>query len=261
MASRPGSPWNSRGCGASSSSGRPPSWTGTPRSAWSRSLSNLRPTRRTAGTAPTRPSGDSSGTRATISRTSLTIVLGYISLARDSVDDPVACVGLHRAVGAAGEIGRLIEFSRELEELGDRQPEARDLGSLIRTAADAANLGGIDHQIVIPQGTVTADPVVFSVLEHLFERLFQYSSASVPRPGAILVVASGTDPLILVYEDDASHGNRGSHPDRAFSRGLETGLAMIRDLLSLEGIDLQVTPDPLRVELRISGDRVWIAEK
>jgi signal transduction histidine kinase len=191
----------------------------------------------------------------------LTIVLGYISLARDSVDDPVACVGLHRAVGAAGEIGRLIEFSRELEELGDRQPEARDLGSLIRTAADAADLGGIDHQIAVPQGTVTADPVVFSVLEHLFERLFQYSSTSVPRPGAILVVASGADPLIVVYEDDASHANRGSHPDRAFSRGLETGLAMIRDLLSLEGIDLQVTPDPLRVELRISGDRVWVAEK
>ena len=191
----------------------------------------------------------------------LTIVLGYISLARDSVDDPVTCVGLHRAVDAAGEIGRLIEFSRELEELGDRPPEARDLGSLARTAADGADLAEIDYQIAVPRGTVTADPIVFSVIEHLLERLFQYSAATVPRPSAIRVSASGADPLVVAYEDDAPRTDRGLHPDRAFSRGLDSSLAGIRDLLSLEGIELAVAPSPLRVELRIPGDRVWTAEK
>lgn len=191
----------------------------------------------------------------------LTIVLGYISLARDTVDDPVTCVGLHRAVGAAGEIGHLVEFSRQLEELGDRPPETRDLGSVARAAADAADLSGIEYSITVPQGVVTADPIVFSVLEHLLERLFQYSAATVPRPSTIRIAASGADPLVLVYEDDAPHTDRSLHPDRAFTRSLDSGLAMLREMLALDGIEISVTPDPLHLELRIPGERVWSGEK
>jgi signal transduction histidine kinase len=189
----------------------------------------------------------------------LTIVLGYIGLARDSIDDPVTGVGLDRAVGAATEIERLIEFSRELEELGDRPPEARDLASLVRAASDAADLSGIDVQVAIPRGTVTADPVVFSLLEHLFERLFLYSAASSPRPCLIRVAASGEDPFLVVYDDDAPHGDRNVHPDRAFSRALDSGLARVGELLSLDGIGFTVTAVPLRIELSVPGDRVWTA--
>jgi signal transduction histidine kinase len=191
----------------------------------------------------------------------LTIVLGYIGLARDAVDDPVTCVGLERAIGAAGEIGRLIDFSREVQELGDRPPEAREIGSLIRAAADAADLGGIDCRIAVPRGTITADPAVFSVLEHLFERLFLYSASTIPRPGIIRVTANSDSSFTVVYEDDAPHADRNVHPDRAFCRQLDSGLAGIRELLSLDGIEFAVTPAPLRVELSLPEDRVWTAEK
>ena len=191
----------------------------------------------------------------------LTIVLGYIGLARDAVEDPITVVGLDRAASAAGEIERLIEFTRELEEFGLRPPEGRELGSLIRTAADAADLGGIDHEIAIPRGTVMADPIVFSVFDHLFERLFLYSAATIPRPSAIRVEAHNSDPFRIVYEDDAPHNDRSVHPDRAFCRGLDSGLAGVRELLALDGIEFSVTPAPLRVELRIPGDRVLLAEK
>lgn len=191
----------------------------------------------------------------------LTIVLGYIGLARDSVSDPVTCTGLDRALAAAGEIGRLVEFSRELEDLGSRPPEARNLAVLIRDAADAADLSGIDLAIAVPPERVTADPVVFSVVEHLFERLFLYSAATVPRPGAIRVAASGGDPVVVVYEDDARRADRRLHPDRGFTRELDRGFVMLRELLSLDEIGLSAVPDPLHLELRIPGSRVRAIEK
>ncbi|HIH03226.1 MAG TPA: PAS domain-containing protein [Methanoregulaceae archaeon] len=191
----------------------------------------------------------------------LTIVLGYIGLARDSVGDPVTCAGLDRAIAAAGEIGRLIEFTREVGDLGERPPEARNLAALIRDAADSADLSGIDLEIAVPRETVTADPVVFSVFEHLFERLFLYSAATVPRPGAVRVAACGRDPHVVVYEDDAQRTDRRLHPDRGFTRELDRGLAMLRELLSLDGVELSVIADPLRLELRIPGSRVQPVEK
>ena len=186
----------------------------------------------------------------------LTIVLGYIGLARDSAEDPVSRAGLDRAVAAAREIGRLVEFSREIEELGKRPLEVRDLGALVREAAEEADLAGIDLEIAVPEAVVTADPAVLGIFEHLFERLFQYSAATVPRPTAIRVTASGGDPLLILYEDDAIHADRGEHPDRSFSRDLARGLVLLRDLLALDGIDLTVTPDPLRLELRVPGARL-----
>ena len=183
----------------------------------------------------------------------LTIVLGYIGLARDSTEDPVTRAGLDRAVAAAGEIGRLVEFSREIEELGKRPLEVRDLETLVREAANEADLEGIDLEMAVPEAAVTADPAVLSVLEHLFERLFRYSAATVPRPTQIRVTASGDDPLLIVYEDDAPPVDRTEHPDRSFSRDLARGLVLLRDLLALGGIDLAVTLDPLRLELRIPG--------
>jgi signal transduction histidine kinase len=185
----------------------------------------------------------------------LTIVLGYIGLARDSLLDQATSTGLDRAVAAAGEIGRLVEFTRELEELGEQPEEARELAALVRDAADAADLKGIDLEIAVPLLTITADPMVFSVLEHLLERLFQYSAATTPRPNAIRVSAGGTDPLSLVYEDDALSADRTLHPDRAFSRDLDRDLPLLREMLSLDGIGLAVRSEPLRLELRIPGAR------
>lgn len=181
----------------------------------------------------------------------LTIVLGYIGLARDAVDDAVTCAGLDRAVDAATEIGRLIEFSRALEERGEHPPEARNLASLLRGAAATAELRGIDLKVTVPQVMVTRDPVVFDVLEQLFERLFQYSANTSPQPGTIRVAGTDGDPVVIVYEDDANRADRAMHPDRVFSRALDRGLVMTRDLLVLEGIALSVTPDPLHLELRI----------
>lgn len=191
----------------------------------------------------------------------LTIVLGYIGLALDSVEDPVTRTGLDRAVAAAGEIGRLVEFSREIEDLGKRPIEVRDLRALVRDAADGVDLEGIDLEIAVPEAAVTADPAVLGIFEHFFERLFQYSAATVPRPNLIRVTARGSDPLLFVYEDDAVHADRSQHPDRSFTRDLARGLVLQRDLLALDGIDLTVTRKPLRLELRIPGARLRAAVK
>ena len=189
----------------------------------------------------------------------LTIVLGYIGLARDSAEDAVTRTGLDRAIAAAGEIGRLVEFSGEIEELGKQPLEVRDLGALVRDAADEADLEGIDLEITVPEAAITDDPAILGIFEHLLARLFQYSAATVPRPAGIRVTASGGDPVLIIYEDDALHADRGEHPDRSFSRDLARGLVLLRDLLALDGIDLAVTLDPLRLELRIPGARLRAA--
>ncbi len=191
----------------------------------------------------------------------LTIVLGYIGLARDSLTDPAACVGLDRAAAAAEEIGRLIDLSRELGELGERPSETRNLEAMIRGSAARADLGGIDLEITVSQSTVMADPVVFNAFDHFFERLFAYTVATVPRPSTIRVGASGRDPLLIVYEDDARRVDPCLYPDGGFTHELDRDLVMLRDLLSLDDIGLSATPDPLRLELRIPGFRVRTAEK
>lgn len=191
----------------------------------------------------------------------LTIVLGYIGLARDAVLDPAARTGLDRAVAATGAVGELVEVTRELEELGREPPVICDLAALVRAGAEEADLTGIDLEIAVPHEAIVADPVIVGILGRLIRRLFRYSAATDPPPATIRVTASGTDPLLLVYEDDALATDSTLHPDRSFSRELDHDLALYRDLLSLDGIDLAIGRDPLRLELRIPGGRLQAIEK
>ena len=77
------------------------------------------------GRPRTRPSRPCSARCATTSRTSLTIVLGYIGLARDSLLDQATSTGLDRAVAAAGEIGRLDRVHSRARGTGRSAPRGQ----------------------------------------------------------------------------------------------------------------------------------------
>ncbi len=180
----------------------------------------------------------------------LTIVLGYIELARDAIPDPAANADLNRAVAAADAIRGRIEFTREFQRIGSRSPVDRILAVLVRDAADRVDLDGIRLECAIPELLVRADPLLPRVLEHLL----RLSSSSAPRPTAIRIEATGTDPLVLRYGDDGGGGCWMPQADGSPPRELGPMLLLMRDVLALDEIEL-LFRDDLRwpIELRIPG--------
>ncbi|NLX49540.1 MAG: hypothetical protein GXY82_06660 [Methanospirillum sp.] len=192
-------------------------------------------------------------------RNELMIVQGYIEIARDSVNDPSISAGLGRALSAAGEIETLVEYSRALQELGGRLPELRDLSLLVRDAAASVELRGIDLDLDHLRGTLGADPAVFVILESLFEVLFCLSASVAPRPSGMRVSVREAGDSVVYEEEKALSGESvGRRPCSV--RNPWRRLALLREILLLDGIGLEFTRDPLRLELRFPAGRL-VSEK
>lgn len=180
----------------------------------------------------------------------LTIVLGYVELARDAIADPGANADLDRAVAAANSILRRIEFTREFQEIGARPPVERTLAALVRDAADRVDIDGILLEGAVPDRTVLADPLLLRCLEHLL----RLSASSIPPPEVIRIETVGTDPLVLRYGADVSGESVAPRDAGHASPGMDPMLQLMRDVLALDGIQLVFVDDPRwPIEFRIPG--------
>jgi PAS domain-containing protein len=188
----------------------------------------------------------------------LTIVLGYISLVRDTIDDPSANADLERAAEAAGEIRRQIEYTREYQGVGLRPPTTLQLETMIRESAESVGLSEIRLIVSVPQVGIRCDPL----MPRLFEQLFRYSVASPVRPNTIRITVDGEGPVDLQYEDDAPSTDRTLPDDGKYSRGLGYGLFLMKEILALDGMTFRVLQGPtFRANLRIPGHLLVPIEK
>lgn len=169
----------------------------------------------------------------------LTIVLGYIELARDGIEDPVPNADLDRAVAAAETIRHHMEMSRDFRQIGTRKPVERSLIELVAAATEQAEVAGVRIETRLPEIGVCADPLLVRLLEHFVN----LSIAVEPAASVIRFEVIRTDPLVIRYGDDTVDG-RWKPQANGLPREMAPMLLLAQDVIGLDGISVSFTGDP-----------------
>ncbi|OPX69677.1 MAG: sensory histidine kinase AtoS [Methanoregulaceae archaeon PtaB.Bin009] len=171
----------------------------------------------------------------------VSVILGYLEIAKESVKDPELGGYLEKVESATRAIREQIEFMRLFRDIGTRAPEWISLDSALphrhvpATISFHAEVIGVD---------ILAEPMV----ERVFYNLLDNSVRHGGRVSAIRVSAyrSG-DSLVIVWEDNGV-GIASGEKERIFDRGVgkNTGLGLFlaREILSLTGITIRETGYP-----------------
>ena len=175
----------------------------------------------------------------------LTVIMGYMNMLECKVKDPNLNVYFQTVSTAADRIAKMIQFTKEYEQIGVNAPAWQDCHKLVETAAKQAPLGKVIVKNDLPAGMeVFADPLVIKVYYNLMDNAVRYGGKiSTIR---FSVEESGDDRQI-VCEDDGD-GIVAAEKEKIFERGFGKntglGLALSREILSITGITITETGDP-----------------
>lgn len=191
-------------------------------------------------------------------RNQLTALRGYQDIVRESVHDPALIAMVEREIHAADGINDLIQFTKEYEEIGEREPGWFTVSSLFLPAITFAGQHTIDLISDAGAWEIYADPLIPKVIFNLVENAIRHGANvrtvwfSSKRDG---------DDLLLVCEDDGI-GVAPGMKDRIFMQGVgkNTGLGLfyVREILAITGLSIEETGEPgagARFEIRVPAGR------
>jgi PAS domain S-box-containing protein len=187
----------------------------------------------------------------------LTILQGYLGMARDLATDPILLDYLDRQETAIGFIQRQIAFAQDYSGLGDRAPEYQGLGECVARAA--TNLTPHLSLITAADGVeVYADPMFEKVFYNLFENAVRYAG---PAPAVRVHCSCRGESLVVSVEDDGP-GIPAGEKEKIFLRGFGKntgfGLFLVREVLAMTGIAVRETGEAgqgARFEMLVPGGR------
>lgn len=192
-------------------------------------------------------------------RNQLMALLGFLELSRASVTDPVVAGYLGRAEGAAINIQRQIEFTKNYEEIGVRTPQWQDVGIILEGLRPLLPAGKVDLVVRIDGLEVFADPLLVKVFENLIDNSLRHGERV--RQITVSTVRYGLGEIAIVYEDDGV-GVHGEDKERIFEKGFGKntglGLFLIREILSITGLTMKesgVYEKGVRFEIVIPKDK------
>jgi len=171
----------------------------------------------------------------------LNVLSGYLGLVRDEMSDADTAALLSRACDSAGNIRRLIAFTKDYQEIGVRSPRWHEIEPIVARAASTVDLEGIDLGVEVRDLQVYADPLLEKVFYALLDNALRHGE----RVSRIQVSCrpEGRD-LALVMEDDGV-GVPADEKERIFARGTGRntgyGLFMSREILSITGLSIRET--------------------
>jgi PAS domain S-box-containing protein len=173
----------------------------------------------------------------------LTVLQANLDFASLAVEDCGTQIEHIRKADAAGDcISRLINFTKEYEQIGVSVPAWHDLGPLIDESIRDTTLGGVKFENHIPPGLLLfAEPMVAKVFYNLVENAVQYG-------GEITTVSFSAichgDGLIIVCEDDGNgiaYEDKEKIFDRGYGKNTGLGLFLSREILAITGISIHET--------------------
>jgi PAS domain S-box-containing protein len=170
----------------------------------------------------------------------LLALTGYVELAQEAEDDPVAVRDFLGKIHSAAEaLSRQIEFTKEYQNLGVEKPFWQSIGRFCNHTAGnitiACNCRGIE---------IHADPM----FEHVFSNLVDNSLRHGGRVTRISFEChEKPEGLLLVYEDDGT-GIPEEKKEAIFKRGYGHntgfGLFLAREILGFTGMTIRETGEP-----------------
>ena len=172
----------------------------------------------------------------------LTIVLGYLDLAGESVTDPDLQGDLASAGLGAQQIQQRIEFTREIRSHGTALPHWYQLDDVVATALHDSHPGA--PSVTVRGGTVHlfADPLFSRVIPTLLAYTCQRGGDRVQ-----IWIEEHGDHLCIIYADNGE-GIPAYEKERIFDGMYDNvrgyGLFLDREVLAVTGISLQEIGDP-----------------
>lgn len=169
---------------------------------------------------------------------SLSVLSGWLELARDSEDVTTCKSSLEKARDAEGAMRRSLEFAGDYERVGARSPQWLFLRKSFSSGLEGMALEGISVSNGLPEIEVHADPMLDKVFRNLVDN-------SVRHGGAVHRIAVSAEvvgkELVIVYTDDGrgiAPEDRGQLFQLGFGRHTGFGLYFARKALGMTGISI-----------------------
>jgi PAS domain S-box-containing protein len=171
----------------------------------------------------------------------LTIVLGYLKMARDVITDPVANGFVSKAEESAGVIQTQITFTRDFQNIGVVPPEWQRIDELVKTSLNGLSPGKVSISVDLNGNEVYADPLLGKAFANIIgHSLHQDGSLSQIRVSS----KDSGDLLTVLIEDDGS-GIPDAEKEDIFDRALggkhTYDLFLAREIMSITGISIRET--------------------
>jgi PAS domain S-box-containing protein len=171
----------------------------------------------------------------------LTALLINLEYAQTLSEDTKISGVLSKAEKAARILQEQVEFTRDYQDMGIKEPVWQDLGEALRRALAGINPGNVRIESGVESVFIYADPLFEKVLHNLIENALKYGEhITYIRLG----YSTGPRGLIWYMEDDGV----GISPDekemifrRGFGKGSGLGLFLTREILSITGMQIRET--------------------
>ena len=173
----------------------------------------------------------------------LTALTGYLEFAGTETSIEETRIFIQKAQVAAKSIRHHIEFTRDYQDLGTKEPVWHDIRAILKSAAGLVNtkqvkvLFDTDTRLV-----VLADPLLLKVIYNLMENAIRHGGKITRITSSWSRNKDGS--LNWIIEDDGV-GIPGYQKNRIFSRevGKNTGLGLFlaREILAITGITIEET--------------------
>jgi len=174
-------------------------------------------------------------------RNKVTLLSGYLTLAKQRSSDPSVTGYIDKLVSVTGSMSEHIEFTKIYEDLGSVEPLWQDIREVISRQQVPPGLTLEDD---LPVLMVFADPILPKVFSNLIDNTVRHGKHAT----TIQVSAKECqDGISLVWEDNGT-GIPANHKEKIFDRGFgkNTGLGLFlsREILAITGITIRETGEP-----------------
>jgi len=186
----------------------------------------------------------------------LTSLRGRVDLLAEEDDSEQVRKGLEQQRATIATIQRLIEFTRDYQEIGVHAPKWQRLDAILAGAGRQEGLGGIRLAVDVDGLEVYADPMLERICDNLIDNSIRHGE----RVTEIRVYfRTDGDSLTVVYQDDGV-GVPEADKERIFEKGVGAntgfGLFLSREILEITGLTIRETGvfgEGARFEIRVPG--------
>jgi len=194
-------------------------------------------------------------------RNKLTVLAGYIALARNNPDDKALVADLTRKAEETTKIlSGLIAFTKDYEEMGIRSPVWQNIHDVVERILPQLTVGDTRIETGDLSAEVFADPLLERVFSNLIDNALRYGGE---RMTAIRITQQSSDGNLVITVEDNGTGiaaeDRGRLFEKGFGKNTGLGLFLSREILAITGITITETGEPgkgARFEIRVPAG-VW----
>jgi signal transduction histidine kinase len=172
----------------------------------------------------------------------LTVLLGYLELAKEKISDPEVTGYIENGMRAANTIQRQISFTKDYQDIGVQAPQWRNLTTCIKMIVSVRMVKGISLEVNLDSLEIYADPMIEKVFVNLIDNSVRHGE----NVSAIRFSYSkiGDSSVLIVYEDNGV-GIPAFLKERIFEKGFGKhtgfGLFLSREILAITGLTIRET--------------------